>query len=134
MVAARQLGCRGEACRASGLHLAAFVLFCFASERVNMSECALTVRAGRLGDASTRRCSRPGEGLGLCCVTWPGKRGDLTRNGRRTHCIRLPSHKVDTFHSELPWAPGRVSVENRLVWICSERIRFSSGGCICLKW
>lgn len=56
--------------------------------------------------------------------------GDLIWNGRHTlHQICL-SH-IDTFHSELPWAPGRISAENRLVWICAGRISFSSWVCIC---
>lgn len=101
----------------------------FTSERVNMPECAPTVRVGRLGDAPTRRCSHPGEGPGLCSVTWSSE--VTSSETADTHCIRSASHTVDTFHSELPWALGRVSAENRLGWIGSERISFSSRVCIC---
>lgn len=111
-----------------GFTVCLFIDF-LAREHVSTSECARTVRVGRLWDAPTQRCSRPAEGPGLCSITW---RSEVTSSETAdTRCIRSPSHTVNTFHSELPWAPGHISAENRLVWICSERIRFSSWVCIC---
>lgn len=113
----------------SGLR-ASLCVDCFLSVRkCQHTECAPTVRVGRLRDAPTQRCSRPSEGPGLCSITW---RTEVTSSETAdTHCIRSPSHTVDTFHSELPWAPGRISLENRLVWICSEHTSFSSRVCVC---